>query len=305
MTQTGLPNKRFVLVVSGGRTGTQFFGRMLSDLIEDAYSVHEPDILRPSLPDAWQKIRVFGFRHMIIDRLRGRSGIRNLTQRFLSGRLTLDALADEIRRQRGPYYASIPQHLVIESYYQWFGILPAVPLVMPQHKIVGIVRDPRSWVTSWMNIRAHYGSRDTVTRLGFRRLDPEMVGDEPFIARWPSMTPFEKNCWHWKVIYEHITAHAATDERARLFRYEDLFLGPEASAELQSMLAFMTRFEDVQLKYRCDPDVLERRLNASVQRFDPWTRWSPERARSLEDICGPLMRRFGYGTEPEWKEKLR
>lgn len=304
VTGGDLSNKLVVLVVSAGRTGTQFFGRTLSSWIHDAHSVHEPDTLNPSLIDTWWKARTFGWRHMVVDRLRGRTGMRNLSQRFISGELSVESLADEILQHRAAYYGSFAERVIIESHYQWFGVLPGVPLAFPNHRVVGVVRDPRTWVTSTMNTERHYGSRDPVTRLGFRRLDPAMLGDSDFERQWPSMSPFERNCWHWKVIYETIAAHVDRDERARLFRYEDLFGDAQDTGALRMMMDFITHFGDQRVPYEIDERALQKRVNSSARRFPSWHEWTPDQARRCQRLCGPLMDRFGYGDEAEWRAKL-
>lgn len=239
-------NKNAVIIVSGGRTGTRFFGDLLSRMVADSFSVHEPDVFEGFTGRTWQRLKTFGWYHVVIGRLLEKTGIRNLSQQYLSGTLDLDALTRAVRSHRLRYYASVNPSLIVESYSLWYGILPSLPFVFPSYKVVRIVRDPRTWVASNTNHGRQYGSKDLVTKLGLRRLDPEMIGDREFEEKWPSMSEFQILCWNWK------TLHAAG--------------------------------------------------RAS---FPDWPEWDSAHARQLNDICGALTKRFGYGGEPDWHDLLR
>lgn len=298
-------SKYVVVVVSGGRTGTQFLGDVLSDMIPNSFSIHEPDILTGIADDVWGKIRVFGLYQMVVGRFFGRTGIRNLNQRFLGGKISLDRLVEEVHRHRAGYYDSIEQDLIIESYAAWFGMLPAIPRSFEHYKIVGIVRDPRTWMTSWMNHAARYGPSDRVTKLGFQRLNPELLGDTTFTQRWPEMGLFEKNCWLWKTVNSMITGHVETDEGAHLFRFEDLFTGQDRAKHFTAMLDFITRFSEYRFEYEFDESALDLKKNFSDKNsFPTWRDWSPAQAKTLAEICNPLMNRLGYGREDEWQELI-
>lgn len=131
-----------------------------------------------------------------------------------------------------------------------------------------------------------------------------MVGDAALTGRWGRMSAFERNCWHWRFIYERITRHVSGDPHARLFRYEDLFLSQRAEQEFAAMLEFMTDFAGPRRRTRWNGALLDQRRNASVRRFDDWRSWDRGMVRSLHAICGPLMRRFEYGAEEPWREML-
>jgi hypothetical protein len=303
----GLPlekiRKHVAIIVSGGRTGTRFFSELLPGMIDGSFSVHEPDLLALLPRRAFDAIKVFGWRHMIFDRIAGRTGIRNLSQRYLTGRLTLDALVNEMHAHRDAYYESLSADYVIEAYYQWFGILPGVPKTFENYKVIAIVRDPRQWVRSWMGTGGHYGSKDWMTYLGLRRLDPAMVGDEDYIERWSHMSPFERNCWDWKTIYTILETFTAKDRNSRMFHFEDLFESGERKRHFSELLDFMTRFPDRRFSYHFDEEMLSIKRNVSIgNRFPHWREWDRAQTKQLDEICGPLMRAFGYGTEPAWRD---
>jgi hypothetical protein len=298
-------SKHLVFIVSGGRTGTRFFGDLLMEMIEDCFSVHEPDLFDVFTRRTWGRLKTFGFGHMVVGRLMGRTGIRNLTQRRLSGVASEAEIDAAIRKHRHAYYSSLPATLIVESYYQWFGLLPAVRREYPACKIVGILRDPRTWVASWMNFGSHHDRRDLVRLFGQRRLDPTMIGDKDYAQQWSSMSRFEKLCWDWRTIYQQIIDFSEADSRTQLYRYEDLFLSIDRRDTVIEMLEFITRFEDRQYYYELQVERLKKRVHSSTRKtFPGWRDWSPELARTLDKLCGNLMVQFGYGQEPEWQLKL-
>lgn len=302
-------DKHVVLVVSGGRTATTFLGELLDLIVENSYSVHEPDLFDGLNRETWERIRRFGLYHMFFGRIVGRTGIRNLTQRFLSGRVSLEDLVQEILRHRKAYYDSIESDLIIESYYQWYGILPGATLAFPRLRVAAIVRDPRPWVESWVALGAHHGQKDHVTRWGFRRLNPRMVDDREFVERWPRMTSFQRNCWDWRTVYGLLTEWIDDHPCARLFRFSDLFLSDHRERHFRELLDFITTFPDRRFEYQFDKSILRLRKNQAqdappLEIAESWKTWSPERASELDDICGDLMRKLGYGHEPEWLKLL-
>ena len=302
MTGSG---KHVVIIVSAGRTGTRFFGDFLSSMVPGSHSVHEPDVFEGFTRRTWERVRTFGIYHMVLGRLFKTTGLRHLSEGFLGGSLELERLIEALARQRLPYYEGWAADPIIESYYQWYGILPALPRVFPLSKVLATVRDPRAWVTSWMSFGAHHGPRDLVRKLGFRRLDPAMVGDAALAGRWPEMSRFERLCWTWRTVNGLILDFVDRDPNARLWRYEDLFLSEARERHLEEMLVFLTRFPDRDFGFVPDPALLGRRVHASRPAgFPNWPDWSEVQARQLDGLCGPLMRRLGYGEETDWRAKL-
>lgn len=297
--------KHMVIITSSGRTGTRFFGDFLSSMVPGAYSVHEPDVVEGFSHRTWQRIKTFGPYHMLLGRLLGRTGIRNLTQQFISGRIDCRELVQRLRRQRSAYYRNLPGDPIIESYSQWYGILPAVPELFAHYRVVALVRDPRTWVASCMNFGAPFGPRDLVSRLGFKRLDPIIAGDADYAGLWPKMSRFERISWTWNAINGRLLSFARRDPHARIYRYEDLFLGEDRTRQLADLMQFITSFPDRSFSAEFDDAVLQRRHHASTrQAFPDWPGWSADQARQLFGICGPLMSALGYGGEAAWQTKL-
>lgn len=302
-------SKDLVFIVSGGRTGTTFFGNALNNIIEDCYAVHEPDLMpdfrKSGIGKIVRRVRTFGLYHMVIGRLRGETGVRNLARKRLSNQHGGDSetIQQAIRKHRNFFYAGVTPSLVVESYSQWYGLLPEIRKVYPDAKVVAIIRDPRDWIKSWLNYEGHHDSRDMVLLAGQSRLSPAMIGDHEWADRWSKMSVFQKLCWDWKTIYGLIDDFTQRDDLTAVFRFEDLFDAGRPDMR-RTFLDFVTTHGDRCYVYRDSNALFGQHINASSGKTADWTSWSTADARFLEQMCGDLMARYNYGTESAWRAKV-
>ncbi|MEP3891166.1 MAG: sulfotransferase [Hellea sp.] len=296
--------KDLVFIVSGGRTGTTFFGDYLSDVVEDCYSEHEPDLLVGFQAKTRKRIKRFGIYHMVIGRLLRQTGIRNLAQKYLSGELSDSQIIDKIYKHRRRYHGSIEASLIVESYYVWYGLLGPLRKSYPDAKILAIIRDPRDWVRSWMNYGGFYGKSDQIKWFGQSRVTPAVIGDTIQAQKWAEMTHFEKICWNWNLTYGLISNFVESDDHGRVFRFEDIFLTGADENSLEKLMDFTTRFEHRQYSYDLEKLKTKPSANSSKKTLPSWLDWTPEQARQMDRLCGDLMRANNYGLETEWLNKL-
>jgi hypothetical protein len=290
-----------------------FLGERLSDILDDCFSVHEPDILHvvpqktwsAHLADTFRKVRSFGLYHMLIGRVLGKSGTRALAYAYLSGRLSEKQLIDRIHQARDAYIAGRSERVFIEACHQWYPVLGPLQQAYPAARMALVVRDPRTWIMSFLNWGGRHDSRDWVEKLRAGRITPDLVRDAEFASEWPEMSAFEKIAWDWRFIYRQLARQAQKNRQARIFRFEDLFdenADPETRTDFLEHIAGRTpRPGEVEALNVA----LANRINSSKQgRLDAWRTWRPERARALERTCGQGMRELGYGSEPEWARLL-
>jgi len=288
-------DKHFVFFVSAGRTGTKFFGDMLSTMIPDAFSIHEPDVLMDFKIKSIQQIRIFGLYNLIFGKLIGKTGIRNLSQNFLAGKIDREQLVAAIVDHRKKFYEQVKSNLVVESYSGWYGAIPGIRQLYRNYKIVAIVRDPRTWVTSNMNWGTMYGQRDWVTRLGLGRLTPAMIGDERYAGQWNDFSRFQKLCWAWQAINNILLTAVDNLESAILVKFEDLFHSENRYQHLENLLTFLSCYATRSFEFHIPNGVLERKIHRGRhRRFPAWLDWKPQRKQELQQICGPLMQALGY-----------
>ncbi|NBC21594.1 MAG: hypothetical protein GVY06_11220, partial [Alphaproteobacteria bacterium] len=287
-------DKDLAYIVSGGRTGTKYFGEMLCDFIPEAYSVHEPDLLDVEDPrKLLGQIRTFGLWHMVFGRLMGKTGIRTLATRHLAGKVSDEIqFLERVRAQRASYYDSLESPLIIESYSQWYGLLPQIRELYPDARIVGIIRDPRDWVVSWLNHGRRHDGRDRVTLFGQKRLTPVMVGEADLVPDWEALTPFERLCWDWRIVNNTIVDFCDQDEASRIYRFEDLFLGEDDTA-MRDLINFVAQHPSRTYEHTYDAQLRRQKVNTRASRAERWPQWTPEQVQHLEKMCQPLMSRFG------------
>lgn len=295
--------KDLVFIASGGRTGTQFFGNMLKTVIDDCWSEHEPDMLEGLSALTLARIHRFGLWHMVFGRVATVTGVRPLGHRLLTGAMSEEKCAHRLRQSRIRYHATIREPLVVESYSRWWMFAGRIHRIWPGAKTVGIIRDPRTWIVSWLrhNPRCHNGNWKDLFPPG--PLTPQLLGETEWAARWEMLGPYGKLAWDWRTIYSNLDrASAENAPDVRLFRFEDLF-DPDHGA-MRELVEFIT--DHGARKYRVHDlkGFAASVRNASSGPRREWPDWTADEARLLDELCGPLMRRYGYGVEPEWQEKL-
>lgn len=300
MTSQNPTQKNHVFIVSGGRTGTTFFGQHLQDVIDNCASIHEPDIFYGFSKRTLKSLKTFGVWHMLVGRYFKQTGVRNLAQHAASGHWNATKIKQAILSHRKKYYQSFPEDLIVEAYFQWALLLPYVHSVFPNAKSIGIVRDPRDWVRSWLNYGALYENSDPVKLAGQDRLTPALVGDHDAAKNWNRLDPFAKLCWNWAFTNQAIYNYAQTSEASRVYRFEDLF--DPAKPDMDELVSFCATFEGQ--SYAATPQKLRDipTANASKKRKQAdWRKWTPQHAQTLDKYCGSLMRDLGYGYEEDWQ----
>lgn len=299
MKQHERTEKDLVFITSGGRTGTTFFGRNLSRVIDDCWSEHEPDIWRTLGGLTLRQVEDFGLWHMIFGRLAGHAGLRVLGHRKLIGDLDVEIARKRVAQSRHRYHARISESLVVESHYQWWYFADQINSIWPQAKLIAIIRDPRTWIRSWLNHGGRYTSDDKVSWLPPGRLTPEQFGHTDQARDWRSWGVFEKLAWEWNVIYHHLTSAVEASATAGMWRFEDVF-GPDPQP-VRDLISFASQHGGHQYPVADLSDFTSSVANASRGRARDWQDWTPAQAFHVQSQCGALMSRWGYGGEPEWQ----
>jgi hypothetical protein len=165
-------------------------------------------------------------------------------------------------------------------------------------RIVHIVRDPRDFVSSFMNWKT-----ETIKRRILHHVVPAWqpnpwLAGEVALVRWMRMKKFEHFAWIWNH-KNQLFGEFADQLEYRRFRLEDLIASNGDRRALDELEQFVGISLPPQLTRRA-PD----RVNASAGLFPKWPSWSATQARILDEHCGELMLEYGYGYEPEWHALL-
>jgi hypothetical protein len=179
-------------------------------------------------------------------------------------------------------------------YIQVFSLdyLPA-KIISQQYSnvyIVHIVRDPRAFVTSYLNWM-HTRFKSLVANKLVLGWHPSgyFTGEISWQA-WRRMDEFQRVCWQWAYKNRKLEQLFEGTPHYMRVRFEDLFLGKGRQAVLESVTSFMgIPYQD---RYEV---VYQREKNRSRKAyFPPWQEWEPKRKKQLLDICGEPMARYGY-----------
>ncbi len=238
-----------------------------------------------------QRIRRFGLWHMVIGRALGVTGVRIAGTRYLTGQASLPDTILQLQRDRRRYHADVPQSLLIESYYAWWMVANHIPNIFPGAKVIGVIRDPRSWIASW---QAREPSRDRgnwIHKLPPGPLNAATVGDQKWAARWDEIGQVGRLAWQWQFINGKI-AEAEQNAGAKMYRFEDIFF--PTGTVLESLCTHLATFQNRIYATRINRALLSKKLNSSAAAANEWLKWSTTEKAIVDELCGPLMERFGY-----------
>jgi hypothetical protein len=163
----------------------------------------------------------------------------------------------------------------------------------PNTRIVHIVRDPRTFVPSYLNWM-HTRFKSYVANKCVPGWHPSgyHLGEMSW-QEWARMDEFERVCWQWSYKNQTIESLFKDTSHYTLIRFEDLFLREERQTVLESMVSFLgVPYRD---RYK---SVFEQAKNLSHKTYcSGWHQWAPEMQAQLLEICGDYMARIGYSRE--------
>ena len=181
-----------------------------------------------------------------------------------------------------------------DLYCQVFALdhLPAKIIYNKHHnvKIVHIVRDPRTFVPSYLNW-IHTRFKSFVANKLIPGWHPSgfFTGAIPW-PTWHKMNELEKICWHWVYKNRRLEEMFAVSDQYMRIRFEDLFLNNDSDAVLKSVIHFMEIYYHDRFA-----KIITHVKNKSRQSYaPPWSKWNEEERQRLISICGEQMEKYGY-----------
>lgn len=156
-------------------------------------------------------------------------------------------------------------------------------------KIVHLVRDPRDFVTSFMNWKTQ-----SLSKIILHYLTPFW---QPFPAnkgipfyRWVFLSKFEKFCWVW--FYKNFLFKQLENTlEYKLVIIEDLTKSDSKLENLKDLNTFL-QLENKEFDFN---KFSSNRVNKSnTNKFPKYNNWSQKQKNTLIKICGDLMLEFGY-----------
>jgi hypothetical protein len=172
---------------------------------------------------------------------------------------------------------------------------------MENTDIVHLIRDPRDFVSSFINWKNQSYKRYILHHMiPFWQPNP-FFHDNYSLMQWLRMSKFEHFCWIWNYKNNLLMNIFGNNSSYHRFRMEDLTDKDNGQKELKrlfNLLGLPIKNENIQYQ------VTEKINRSTIQKFPKWQNWPNEKARILHMHCGSLMQKFNYGNEKLWLEKL-
>ena len=251
---------RIVFILSTGRTGTKSLAEGLAG--EQIVSLHQPPFSRL---------------------------LTIASNYYLHGWLPESALRWLVKRIRATQILQSD----CRCYIQAFSLdhLPAkiISEQIPGVHIVHIVRDPRTFVPSYLNWM-HTRFKSFIANKFIIGWQPSGYFTGEFSwNEWHKMDEFERVCWLW--VYKNRMLEKIfhnTDNYLQIY-FEDLFLSKNKQT-FDNLLSFIGVPNQVNLTH-----IFQHVKNRSKKTYiPPWEEWPSERQKRLSDICGEQMIHYGY-----------
>jgi len=250
-------------VLSTGRTGTMALARCLDAAFPHVLAVHEP---HPS-------------RHL-----------RIASNRYLCRRISAEDLIRLYTRARRRLFERADARVYIESNNFLHGFLDVADRIFHKPLILHVVRDPRTFIPSWINHGVLHGVKGLVGHWHPWWLLKPDHHPEGGGLKWRAMRPVARLAWFWTAVNRELDrGESLLGARYLRIRFEDLFF--DDGATLARLLGW--------LELPPNPEVQRlmraKKYNAGRRRRrPPWNEWPEEDRRAVLDICGPLMEKYGY-----------
>lgn len=276
LTRQSWDDTNVVLVVSTGRTGTQFLAEALNNISHDEnklVSVHEP------LPD-------------LLD-----FGKRVVNNRTISSYQKLYLKASRVHLLKKVKSSS--NQIYLESNNNLVPLLKFLKEIFPNFRLIYVVRAPKTYVTSaYNNLQKATDNNESYTIFSSKdkrnRITAEDFPDDPYYKEWQNFSQFEKTCWHWAKYNEMIMDFIKSSEiDVKTLKFEELFRADlliDTIKDLTHWIGIEEESLDLQSKTR-----IRKKVNASHDLFlSKYKDWTSEQKRFFHDMTDPIASHFGY-----------
>lgn len=262
------PQTKLFFVVTTGRSGSKTIAHVLSQHPQ-IYCAHEP---RPQL-------------------------IR-LSTDLAHGKLTYDQVKEELQ---DIYFNSVSAVEVYgECDQKLFNLIPLLNELFPSSKFIWLLRDGRDVVASAVN-RSWFSEKDVENgsptgieyreRWNYYRLNGGKSGffdtDE-----WEQLSPFERNCWYWYYVNDHIERSLAALPQNRWIcvALENLM------SELDRIFAFLG-------VERIEVNVPHRNKAQTRPRY--YNEWTSAEMETFARWCGNMMNKMypNWSATTSWNSR--
>ena len=215
--------------------------------------------------------------------------LRLWTMAYFQSKVSETKMAQVLNKFRLKLIQNVREETYIESNNFMAGFAPSITKEFKEPIIIHVVRDPRDYIKSAMNKRANSGLKGLVNRLMPYAHLPLGEGENAVLIRTAT---------YWEMTNRCLQQAGKDYKNYHLFKFEDIVdPGSDALDKLSNIL-------NVAMDKK--PLGKNKKINqAHLSVMSGWQTWSAEQCEIVQDICGPLMREYGYGNEPEWKSRFK
>lgn len=304
-------NKPSIIISSLGRTGTTFFNHFFRKHFPQIESFHEPATIHYKrgnfLGDLKFNIDNFGFCNSVVKKALGKWSILNISKKRVAGKIESAEAVSRIIKERENFINKLPKDFYLESNYHFYALLDLLDQAFESYRAIYIIRDPRDWVRSYINLKGWYHFSDVNKHIG-NRLAPGLFHETEIAARWRKFSQFEKLCWSWNRHNEYIKKITADlyPAKFRIFRFEDIFNRANTYRTFFELIDFICSLDEERLEASGDMrSTIGQKIHKPKKYFFPkWTEWNIDQVQMLDKYCGKTMRQYGYGKEVAWLDRV-
>ncbi len=294
-------NKPSIIVSSLGRTGTNFFSKLINEILTDCSALHEPDIIGGPVGRGskymWRatinKLSDVGWKYLVFQKSKGRFSLIRISDSRVKGQISNGVAIEQLMSQRNDFVNQQSGLTYMESNYGYYGLIDLIPNVFNVHRVAYIIRDGRGWVQSHHNWGEAYGKGRLRSIFAHTWPKANDLPGDPYFEKWEKMTRFEKLCWAWNKLNGYALYTISKNPNAQLFLFENIFISKDKYDHLTEFVDFLSERHkggrNLDLSGR-----LERKVHHSDQKFPDWSGWSNEQKRIFYEHCGDLMSNLSY-----------
>jgi hypothetical protein len=231
-----------------------------------------------------------------------RSRLINIfTHAHLSGFLPIEAPLWAWKRAIAPDLINCKQEIYIDSNNHLYAFLPLKPDLYPNLHIVHLIRDPREYVRSHINWARHrFKSFIANFFTPFWQPNAWLLKEMSW-KKWTFLNQFQRFSWIWQYKNQRISQLSDSGIPYMRIYFEDFFENPDPQKHLERLLNFLNLKTPIGIE-----DHFKRPMNpAKGKSFPKWQRWSEIQCQQLHSFCGESMKKYGYGNEEDWINKIQ
>ncbi len=157
-------------------------------------------------------------------------------------------------------------------------------------KIVHLVRDPKDFVTSFMNWK-NQSIRKKILHYFIPFWNPVPLFHGVKFREWIKMTKFEKFCWVWNYKNSLFKSIDIESNSYFLLRLEDLTIN---ESKREETLANLFTFLNIPANEKSKINLTNKINKSDNKSFPSWENWTQEQNRILRKHCNYLASKLGY-----------